>query len=419
MGAKLKIGVFGGYRGQTMIDVLLDHPDAELAAVCDKYTPLLSQVREKAEKHGLNVACYESFDEFIKHDMDAVVLANYATEHAVYAVKCLYAGKHVLSEVLPCETVAQAVELIEAVEKTGLVYAYAENYCYMLHTFEMWQRYKKGDIGTVTYGEGEYIHDCAGIWPQITYGERDHWRNNLYCNYYCTHSVGPLLAMTGLRPVTVTGFECPPPEEMKRLGAYFGAGIEMVKLENGAVLKSIHGHLKREPGSINYELYGTKGMMETGRQEVNKPLYVYRESDKICVGKWEDYVPELKIEGGLAKNFAGHGGSDFYPTHFFIQKILGRPEGNEWSIDVYSAVSMGLCGIFAYRSVLDGGKPMQIPDLRDPAVREAYRHDNKCTNKKVAKDGELLPKTSYGEVDIPDEVYEHVRQLWIDGKPGE
>ena len=35
--AKLKIGVFGGYRGHTMINVLFNHDDAELVAVCDKY----------------------------------------------------------------------------------------------------------------------------------------------------------------------------------------------------------------------------------------------------------------------------------------------------------------------------------------------------------------------------------------------
>ena len=33
--AKLKIGVFGGYRGHTMINVLFNHDDAELVAVCD------------------------------------------------------------------------------------------------------------------------------------------------------------------------------------------------------------------------------------------------------------------------------------------------------------------------------------------------------------------------------------------------
>ena len=46
-------------------------------------------------------------------------------------------------------------------------------------------------------------------------------------------------------------------------------------------------------------------------------------------------------------------------------------------------------------------------------------YDNKCTNKNIAQGDDLLPKTSYGDVYLPDEVYEHVRQLWIEGKPGE
>ena len=49
------------------------------------------------------------------------MLANYATEHSIYAVRALKKGKHVLSEVLPCETMAQAVELIETVEETGMI----------------------------------------------------------------------------------------------------------------------------------------------------------------------------------------------------------------------------------------------------------------------------------------------------------
>ena len=227
-----------------MISILLHHPDAELVAVCDKYESLLTKAKDAAEKAGLNITCYTTFDDFLKHDMDAVVLANYANEHAPYAITCMKAGKHVLSEVLPCETMAQAVELIEAVESTGMVYAYAENYCYMKHAFEMWQRYQRGDIGEVMYGEGEYIHDCSSIWPRITYGERNHWRNRMHANFYCTHSLGPLLTATGLRPVKVVGFETVLPQNMLELGAYRGTGIELVTLENGAVLKSIHGDLK-------------------------------------------------------------------------------------------------------------------------------------------------------------------------------
>lgn len=413
MNKKLRIGVFGGARGSTMINVLLHHPDAELVAVCDKYQPLLDQAGQRANECGINIELFNNFDDFIEYDMDAVVLANYANEHAPYAIRALRRGRHVLSEVLPCETMAQAVELIETVEETGLVYAYAENYCYMKHTFEMWQRYKTGELGEAMYGEGEYIHDCSSIWPQITYGERDHWRNRMHPNFYCTHSIGPLLMMTGLRPVKVVGFEVKPSEDLLALGDWRGAGIEMVTLENGAVMKSIHGDLKREPGSINYELYCKKGMMESGRLEPASTLNVYKESERRCVGSWEKYEPEARIAAESASAYQSHGGSDFYPTHFFIERILGRPDG-EWSIDVYDAVNMGICGLLAYRSVLAGNISIDIPDLHDRAQRDKFRNDNACTNPSVAGD-QLLPISSYGEPEIPDEVYTKVRELWQKG----
>ena len=44
--SKVKIGVFGGYRGMTMIRQAIDHPDASLVAVCDKYEPLLEQCKQ-------------------------------------------------------------------------------------------------------------------------------------------------------------------------------------------------------------------------------------------------------------------------------------------------------------------------------------------------------------------------------------
>ena len=49
MSEKLKIGVFGAYRGQAMIDVLLNHPKADLVAVCDKYRSALYKVEAKAK----------------------------------------------------------------------------------------------------------------------------------------------------------------------------------------------------------------------------------------------------------------------------------------------------------------------------------------------------------------------------------
>ncbi len=414
---KLKIGVFGGARGNVMIEALLEHPDAELVAVCDKYTPLLTQAKEKAEKLGCRIACFENFDDFIAYDLDAVVLANYATEHATFAIRALNAGKHVMSEVLPSQTLAEAVELIETVERTGLVYTYAENYCYMDRTFEMWRRYKNGDIGTVTSANCEYIHDCAGCWLDITYGEVDHWRNHIYPTFYCTHSLGPIIMMTGRRPVQVVGFENPPIDEFYELGHAGGhaSGIEMVTLDNGAIVRSIHGPLKREPAHTTYEVYGTKGYLGANADS-DKVMY-YRESERTCCGTTETYVPESFVAAAQKKEskLGSHGGSDFYPTHFFIEKILGRPDG-DWAIDVYQAVDMGICGILAFRSILNGKQPVKVPNFRNKEERDAYRNDNACTDPKVAGD-QLIPCSAYPEIEISEEKAKALRAKWEENHP--
>lgn len=412
MTEKLKIGVFGGYRGQAMIDVLLKHPRARLVAVCDKYPPILDKVAKKAAERGTEVSLYTSFDEFEKHPMDAVVLANYANEHAPYAIRLLQSGKHVLSEVLPCETAAQAVALIEAVEESGKVYAYAENYCYMAAPFEMRRRYESGEIGEVMYGEGEYVHDCGSIWHNITYGDENHWRNRMYSTYYCTHSIGPLFTISGQRPVSVVGFETMPAPWMEELGSKCGwpGAIIMITMENGAVFKSLHGSLKREPGSVNYQIYGTKGMMESDRWDVSKKnMSLYVEGAELCEGTLTHYEAENFVSPELAKEYAGHGGSDFYPTHFFIEKILGSEEAKKYSIDVYQAVDMGLCGILAYRSILNKNQPVKVPNLRNRSERDEYRNDHACTNPEIAGD-QLLPVYHTGTLKIPKDVYDRVKK---------
>jgi predicted dehydrogenase len=261
---KVKIGVLGAYRGSSMINYCKSADNAELVAICDKSPEAIETQRKNAE--GLNIAFYDNFEDFIKHDMDAVVLANYAHEHAPFAIKAMKLGKHVFSEVLPVQTMKEAVELIETVEETGMIYAYGENYCYMPAPYEMKKLYRQDKIGEFEYGECEYIHNCESIWHSITYGEKDHWRNNMYSTFYCTHSLGPIIHITGLRPVSVTGFEGTKNERALRCGRKSGQfGIEMVTLENGGIVKSIHGGLYKN--SVWYSVYGSKGRMESGRED--------------------------------------------------------------------------------------------------------------------------------------------------------
>lgn len=428
---KVKLGVFGTQRGDDIINCCrcMDNvkvvalccataDNAEVVAICDKWEEGL---RSQKEHHkDLSITYYNNFEDFIKHDMDAVVLANYAHDHAPFAIKAMKAGKHVYSEVIPAATLKEAVELIEAVEETGMIYAYGENYCYMGGPYEMKKLYQEGRIGELEYAECEYIHNGEKIWPSITYGDPKHWRNWMYSTFYCTHSLGPILHATGLRPVVVTEFETTMNKRRKSggsLGAQFG--IEMVELENGALVKSIHGGLYKD--SIWYSMYGDKGRMETVRRDHRdgeySKLYVnfdeypgeYPKPSRII-----SYRPEREYDE-KAKHF-GHGGSDCYSMYNFVEKLKGDEEAD--IIDVYEAMDMFLPGMFAYRSILAGGVSMEIPNLRNKEEREKWRKDTACTFPEKAGDM-LLPTCKGGTPVISDEVYEKVRQKWEEEKNAE
>lgn len=255
---KIKVGVLGGYRGTGMINYCKIADNADIVAICDNNEDVLNEQKKRCKDY--DITFYDNFEDFLRHDMDAVVLANYANEHAPFAIAAMHAGKHVFSEVLPVQTMKEAVELIEAVEETGMIYAYGENYCYMPAPYEMKRLYELNKIGEFEYGECEYIHNCEPIWADITYGDKNHWRNNMYSTFYCTHSLGPIIHATSLRPVKVVGFESTLTERKLRNGAKGGLfGIEMVTLENGGIIKSIHGDLYKD--SIWYSMYGSKGRM--------------------------------------------------------------------------------------------------------------------------------------------------------------
>ncbi len=409
MSGRVKVGVFGAARGMTMIKQLANSQDGVLVAVCDKYKPLLDKCRALAEEKGLKLELFEDFEDFIQCDMDAVVLANYANEHVPFAIRLLESGRHVMSEVLTCATMAEGLRLAEAVERTGKIYCYAENYCYFNTTTEMRKRYMKGDFGELLHAEGEYIHDCSSIWPDITYGERNHWRNQCYSSFYCTHSIGPILFSTGLRPKRVIGIENPN-TYMRQYGMNGGGhAMEIIELENGATLKSIHFSLKREPFSVNYEMYCEKGVMETDRWDFQK-LHTYIEGEELCKGEHLEFKPEFDVAKELVEA-AGHGGSDFFTVYYFIRQILGDEEAKKNCIDVYQALDMCTPGILAFKSICNGNVPFDVPDFRDKTVREQYRNDNFCTFKEIAGDQWVSPDR-LNRPEIPDSAYQAMYRQW-------
>ena len=404
---KCKVGVIGVGRGQSFMKYCRAADNAQLVAICDKWVEGLEKVKKQ---YGDEVTYYTDYETFVKHDMDVVVLANYATEHAPFAIKAMKSGKHVISEVLPCQTMAEAVALIECCEETGKIYCYAENGCYNKAVQEMKAKFQSGALGEFEYGEGEYMHNCEPIWHTITQGDPNHWRNNVHSLFYCTHSAGPLIHITGMRPVKVTGFEGPFNARRAREGARSGGlGLEIVTLENGGIFKSVHGGSKNS----NFVcIYGSKGRIERPREDATPDNldWVYANLDQkegVFETNVQFYEPENALTA-VAKTYS-HGGSDFFCLYNAFNYITGDKTADV--IDVYEGLDMWMCGFFGYLSVLDGGASKEIPNLRDPAVREQFRNDNRCNDPKVAGD-QLLPSYSKGNPEIPAGVYDRIRLLW-------
>lgn len=160
---KVKIGVLGGFRGKTMMNYAVKSDDCEIAAVCDFSPEVLAHLKEYFAENNYKTSFYSDFDAFLESGVEAVVLANYANEHAPFAIRCLKRGLHVLSEVLPVQTLKEAAELCDAVEESGKVYHYAENYCFSQAAREMTKLYGEGKLGEFQYREGEYRTTARAI----------------------------------------------------------------------------------------------------------------------------------------------------------------------------------------------------------------------------------------------------------------
>ena len=74
----------------------------------------------------------------------------------------------------------------------------------------------------------------------------------------------------------------------------------------------------------------------------------------------------------------------------FAADLASLPERTQAILDAIAAPAehpaKKLCGLIAHRSALAGGIPMDVPDFRDPAQRDAYRGDHACTTPSVAGD---------------------------------
>lgn len=373
---KLKIGVFGAGRGVDLARNFIAL-DCEVVALCDfNKKRLLKGVKDL----GVDVKTYESFDEFINHDMDAVIIANYFHEHAPYTIKCFEKNIHVFCECISNGTMKEGIMLLDAFKKSNSIFMLAENYPQMLFNREIKRICDSGTLGKIMYAEGEYNHpsdpndtsflDTYNYFPE-------HWRNYLPSSYYITHSLGPIMWATKATPKKVTAFAIYAP----LIGEYPSAKQTG---DNAAIITTFNddGSVFRVTGCANfgghhnsYRVCGTEGQIENLRGMDDKVMLHYNDWSKpkdaqeynLYKPNWNDKDEEKIIK-------SGHGGGDYLTVRMFIDCIKENKQP-EHPFDIESAINMSSVAILAHRSILNGGQPYDIPNFNKKEDRELYKDD--------------------------------------------
>ncbi len=140
---KIRMGFIGvGNRGSQLLNLFMQNPHVEIAALCDVYEPYILRDRSKVDKRyldsgkvprmgegfGIEVKRYSNFRKMLEQkDIDAVCIATPDHWHAIQAIQAMEAGKDVYVEKPLTITIKEGRALVEARNRTGRVCAVGLN----------------------------------------------------------------------------------------------------------------------------------------------------------------------------------------------------------------------------------------------------------------------------------------------------
>ena len=394
----VRIGIVGvGNRGTYLLQVLLGMPGVRIAAICDLDAEHLRQAVEIARRaQGAEPASHgKAPDDYgamlRRQDVDAVLVATPTRWHCRMAIDAMRAGKHVATEVPAGFALDELWELVRTKEETGKRYMLLENYAYSRANLMVWNMVRAGLLGEPYYAECGYIHDCRFMLfkPDGSLDWWGDWASRNYGSDYPTHALGPVskwLAINeGDRLEYATSLMTSPRVLKEYAARRFGPDSPQARIDwalgefvvttirtcRGRVIRLDYDVNSPRPMLINYLVQGTKGLFDSrsgvfleGEGERWSPPEKY--SAQYEHGYW-------RRDGEKAEK-AGHGGSDHFVLHDFLEMV--RQDREPW-IDVYDAATWSVLYHCSKESIDRKGGSVEIPDFtggrwKDPKWRASH-----------------------------------------------
>jgi predicted dehydrogenase len=368
----VRVAIVGLGFGAEFIPIYQAHPQAEMAAICQRNEQSLHDIGNAfgVEKR------YTDFKELLADpDIDAVHINTPIPNHAELTLAALTAGKHVACTVPMATSVEDCRKIVELTEKTGLSYMMMETVVYSREFLFMKQLYEQGDLGEIQFIQASHQQDMDG-WP-------DYWPG-LPPMFYATHCVGPCLALPRLDAKTVSCFGSGQiREELAQVhGSPFAIETAHVALSDGKtsarVLRSLFDTARQYRESI--DVYGSKQAVEWPLIE-GEPLVVHTAKkseseipERVTCPDFAHLLPEeiqafttggvYNLEDGSEHlsftQGGGHGGSHPHLVHEFVSALQ---EGRAPYPNARQSANWTCVGLLAHDSAMAHGQLLNLPDF--------------------------------------------------------
>mgnify|MGYP000389094238 CR=1 FL=1 len=289
--------------------------------------------------------------------LDGVVLSEDFDMHARRAIAFLDAGIHVLSETAACASVDEARQLVAAADSARATYSFAENYVALPHVRMITDAVSAGEVGDVELIESEYLHGLSPDALRDLLGPDVHWRNRISPTAYCTHTLSPVIAITGGQPISVAAHGIGTEERAT-------AVVMVVRMSTGAVAVTRHGFLQGEPDShwSWVSVRGSRGLVESRRMQGEDAWTI-----RLRTEPWANPAGAVREEGRAPEGLVVAGQKLDPGAEGTVRVLLAfratLDEGAPPLVPVRPAVAASLVGVVASQSLNDGGRPVAVPEI--------------------------------------------------------
>ena len=145
---KVRLGVIGaGIWGNMHIRAYMQHPSAELVAICDLDE---RRVKETAEKFGI-LGYYSNVDDIFNEKLDGISVVTPDTAHADIVIKAAKKGVHILVEKPLATTIEECGQMVNVAKGNNIYLMVDWHNRWNPPYYYAWKAIRDGELGELSY----------------------------------------------------------------------------------------------------------------------------------------------------------------------------------------------------------------------------------------------------------------------------